>query len=122
MMTEDDVLAFASATMSSLWTLELLLLMRGSRGRLWTVDDLIRELRSSNTAVSEGLAQLGHNGLVIASASGQWQYRPASEQIDGFARELEAIYRAKPATVIRAIVSAPNRKLQILSDAFKIKE
>jgi hypothetical protein len=121
-MTEDEVLAFAAASMSSLWTLELLLLMRDDAGRLWAIEDLIRELRSSSTAVTEGLAELGQNGLVIEPSPGEWRYQPVSDTIDRIVGELAGVYRAKPAAVIRAIVTAPNRKLQILSDAFKIKE
>lgn len=121
-MTEDEVLAFAAASMASLWTLELVLLLRSGADRTWTVEELIRELRSSNSAVCEGLARLSDNGLVAEPASGQWTYQPASEQVETLVSELEAVYRSKPAAVIRAIVSAPNRKLRLLSDAFKLKE
>lgn len=121
-MTEDDVLAFAAASMGSLWSLELLLFLRREEGRARTPDELIRELRSSQTVVADVLRGLQAHGLIAEDAPGRWRYQPMSPQLAQVVDELATIYAVKPAAVIRAIVTSPDRKLRLLSDAFKITE
>jgi hypothetical protein len=38
------------------------------------------------------------------------------------AERIEAVYAAKPMAVAKAIMSAPNDKLRIFADAFKLKD
>jgi predicted transcriptional regulator len=121
-MTEDDVLTFAASSMSSLWSLELLLFLKKGAGQTRTPDELIRELRSSQTVVADVLVALRERGLVAESEPGRWRYQPATDRLDVVVDELEKLFAVKPAAVIRAIVTAPDRKLRLLSDAFKIKE
>jgi hypothetical protein len=121
-MTENDTLAFAAASLSSLWSLELLLYLKRSAGQPRAPDELIRELRSSQTVVTDVLVSLRERGLVAEVEGGHWCYRPSSADINLAVERLEQIYAVKPATVIRAIVSSPDRKLRQLSDAFKITE
>jgi hypothetical protein len=42
--------------------------------------------------------------------------------MDEMVAELEMLYALKPTSVIRKIVTSPSVKLQLLSDAFRIKE
>jgi len=122
MTSEDDALAFASAAIASLWALELLLFLKNRAGRAWSSDELVRELRSSETAIAEALGNLRGSGLVSEPSERQWQYRPPSDAVGEVVDILEGVYRTKPASVIRAIVTAPADKLRLLSDAFRIKE
>jgi hypothetical protein len=120
--TEEDVLAFVGATVKSLWALELLLLMRREQNRAWQTDELVRELRASRVVVREALAALSGAGLMATDEAGQVRYRPASGQLDSFVASAQALYVAKPLAVINAIVSAPNEKLRIFAEAFRLKE
>jgi hypothetical protein len=36
--------------------------------------------------------------------------------------DIERTYAVKPITLVKAIMSAPNQKLRMFSDAFRIKE
>jgi len=119
---EEDVLAFVSATIKSLWVLELLLLMRREGQRSWQTGELVGELRASTLVVREALAALAGAGLVAADEQGFFCYRPASELLDSFVDHAAALYAAKPLAVINAIASAPNEKLRIFSDAFRLKD
>ena len=105
-MTEDDVLAFITNAIGSVWALELLLLLKRDAGRGWGAESLIRELRSSPIAIDDALDRLRTSGLVMQDGAGKYRYQPASPQLDGMASELEEIYAAKPMAVIKAIVAA----------------
>jgi hypothetical protein len=120
-VTEEDVYTFIRDSIGSVWTLEMLLLLRRSNERLWTPADLVRELRSSDTVVAEGLQMLTAAGLVTGTASG-YRYQPASSAQSELVEELQRTYSAKPVTVIKAIMAAPNARLRIFSDAFKLKD
>jgi hypothetical protein len=39
-----------------------------------------------------------------------------------FISEAQSLYRAKPLAVINAIAAAPNEKLRIFADAFRLKD
>lgn len=122
MIPEETVLEFAAALFRSVWALELLLALkrRGKRGS--NPSDIIKELRASRVAVAEALADLVAAGLVVKDDAGNYRYRAATPGVDDMVVELERLYGLKPTSVIRKIVSTPNVKLQILSDAFRIKE
>jgi len=121
MISEDEVLGFAAALFRSVWALELLLALRRARDRAWSADELIKELRSSQVVIAEALNNLVVAGLVVEEEGGRFRYHPATAA-DEMVGELEKLYATKPTSVMREIVSTPNEKLKILSDAFRIKE
>ncbi len=120
MAQEEDVLDFAASSIASIWALELLLLVRQDR-RAWSSAELMRQLRGSDAVIAQCLYRLQGLGL-IAEEAGSYLYRPNSPETDILANELESLYRLKPVTVVSAIANAPQRKLQILSDAFRLKK
>jgi hypothetical protein len=119
---EEDVLAFLSATVKSLWMLELLLLMRHERERPWATGALVMELRASTVIVQDAIAGLIGAGLVAQDDRGLFCYRPASETLDSFVADAQTLYAVKPLAVINAIATAPNEKLRIFADAFRLKD
>jgi len=121
-VTEHDVLTFVSASVKSVWALELLLTIRRQRERAWDAAELVKELRASTVVVREALASLMGVGLVATDDNGLHCYRPATEQLDLFVEGAESLYRVKPLAIINAIVTAPNEKLRIFADAFRLKE
>jgi hypothetical protein len=122
MIPEEQVLEFAGASLQSVWALEILLTLKRDPAKEWTANDLIRELRSSQVGVAEALQNLRSAGLVVETNGQLYRYQPGSAAMDAFVTELVKVYAAKPVAVVRSIVTSPNRKLQILSDAFRIKE
>ena len=117
MISEDAVLSFAAALFKSVWALELLLMLRRGAARAWGADELIRELRSSQVVIAEAL-----NNLVVEEEGGRFRYQGGTPVMEETVAALESLYAAKPTAVIREIVTTPNMKLKILSDAFRIKE
>lgn len=121
MIPEDEILEFAGASFRSVWALELVLLLRRTRDRSWGAAELLKELRSSHVVVVEALNNLIAAGLVVEEDSGRYRYI-ASGRLEQTIGELERFYALKPTLVMRQIVNSPNSKLQILSDAFRIKD
>ena len=50
---EEAILSFLRSSIKSAWALELLLLLHRDRERLWSVQELVRELRGSTALVTE---------------------------------------------------------------------
>lgn len=120
-MVEKEILSFVQAAMRSVWSLELLLFLRRNRQRSWQDGELIRELRGSEMIVSRAIQDMRLVGLAARDENGT-VYLPLSPALENMADEIEKLYAAKPMTVIDAIVKAPDEKLRLFSDAFKLKD
>lgn len=120
-MVEKEILSFVQAAMRSVWSLELLLFLRRNRQRSWQDGELIRELRGSEMIVSRAIQDVRLVGLAARDENGT-VYLPLSPALENMADEIEKLYAAKPMTVIDAIVKAPDEKLRLFSDAFKLKD
>lgn len=79
------------------------------------------ESRSSLTAVVEATTVLNRSGLIAAEAD-HYRYAPATQELEELSSELEKLYSVKPLTVIKAIATAPQDKLQTFVDAFKLRD
>jgi DNA-binding IclR family transcriptional regulator len=122
LVTEDELLKFVQNSIKSVWALEMLLLFRRERQRAWNAGDLVRELRSSDSAVAEALVALHSAGFIAATPEGPYRYEAASAELDEIAVRIEKLYGERPLAMAKAIMSAPNEKLRIFSDAFKLKD
>lgn len=105
-----------------MWAVEVLLLLRRDAARSWRAEDLTRELRSSLLIVADALMSFKKLGLVDEDADRLYQYRPATPELDGLVDELARAYAEAPVAVTEAIFSAPDRKLRLLADAFRLKK
>jgi hypothetical protein len=101
--------------------LELLLFLRRHAERAWSAAELVRELRGSDVVVAQSLAGLLGAGLIVQEASDSYRYAPAGPHFELMAGRLDAAYGQTPNAVVKAILSAPNEKLQTFSDAFRIR-
>lgn len=118
--TDDDVISFARAAVGSVSALELLILLRRDRPKLYRLDELVRELRSSRLAVTQALAHLMNFSLVEELPELGYTYRGGSTELDAVCERLEAEYARKPVTVVRALLEAPDEKLRMFADAFRL--
>jgi hypothetical protein len=121
-VTDEQIFAFLRTHIRSVWALELMLFLARDRGRTWHPNELVREMRSSSVAVSEALRNLQGAGLTAPDADNRYRYSPVSPEVDALARGVEQIYSARPTAVVKAIVAAPDDKLRIFADAFKLKD
>jgi hypothetical protein len=116
------MLAFVRASVTSIWTLELLLFLKRNESQSWSVDTLVRELRGSRLLVTDIAASLQRSGLVAEEAAGAFRFRPASAAVADLVARLERLSAERPVAVRNAIVSAPHDRIQVFADAFKVKK
>jgi hypothetical protein len=113
---------FLRGALRSVWELELLLLLHRLRTRLWTAEELVRELRASVPIVGDALDALQKAGLVARNANEQYQYWPIAPELDQRVDEVAVAYANSPVAVTEAILLAPHRGMRIFADAFKLKK
>jgi hypothetical protein len=121
-VSEGNVIAFIRTHIRSLYTLEVLLLLKRDRARAWKAADLVRELRSSGMAVADALNRLTRAGMVSENSPGHYAFAPASPDHERIAVEIENAYTSMPMSVMKAIVGAPDEKLRAFSNAFRLKD
>ena len=121
-MLPANVDRFLRGTVRSVWELELLLLLRRQRARLWTADELVRDLRASVLIVADSLDSLQKVGLVSRNANEQYQYWPITPELDHLVDDVAAAYASSPVAVTEAILSSPSSSVRTFADAFKIKK
>jgi hypothetical protein len=117
----DDVVAFLNRHITTVWALDLLLLMRQNRARGWGLDELARELRASSQVITRVIPSLVAAGIV-AETEGRFRYAPLQSDMDETIERLEGVYKLLPVTIIRHIALAPHREAQGFADAFKIRK
>ena len=105
----------------TVWALELLLFLKRNGEHVWSVDQLVRELRGSVLLVTENLIQLQRAGLVTAQGTDRYRYLPATPALAGLVDELEKYSAERPFAVRDAILAAPHSRIQLFADAFRMK-
>ena len=112
---------FIRGAFPSVWTLELLLLLKSEPERGWTGQELVDKLRGSDPIVIQGVGALVAGGLVATEEGGTVRYAPASPDIERLVEEAARQYAKRPDAVRRLIVFAGQTGLQAFSDAFKLR-
>jgi len=118
---DDALLAFIGSSIRSVWSLELLLLLRRRAPAAISVDDLVLELRGSKTVVLTSLKHLEHAGLIAHDSNG-FQYAPKRPEAEALVEALAQAHADRPVALIDAIHAGPSKKLQNFADAFRFKD
>ena len=117
----EDVSDFIRSSFRSVWSLELLLLLR-REPRPWPRAEIVAALRASELIVAQSLDSLTASGLVVVDEAGNAAYRPASADLARLADETESLYARSPDAVRRLIVGALPNPLTAFADAFKLRK
>lgn len=117
---DKDLAEFIESSFDSVWSLELLLALFRQPERVWTAEELIAELRSSQVVVRKSIETLLASGLIVAENGEAVRYGPASADQGSLVARLEEEYRIRPAAVRSLIVRSPADKLRIFANAFRI--
>lgn len=117
---DQDLLSFAASSFSSVWALEMLLLLKKDR-RPWREAELVQSLRASELVVSRACSSLFAAGLVAIDADGA-AYHPVNAEAAKRIDRLEALYSARPDAVRRAIVAAGTGGATAFADAFRLRK
>ena len=117
-MSDPGFLGLVRKHIRSVWSLELLLLLRSRPGEAWPPELLVRELRASAGLISGCLQRLQESGLA-AHEGGAWRFAPVSPELERFCDQLAEAYQTRPVALINTI-AAPSQ-VQDLANAFKFK-
>ncbi|HEU0283516.1 MAG TPA: hypothetical protein VFR52_00060 [Sphingomicrobium sp.] len=117
--SDEDVLRFIAASFPSVWALELLLVLKSER-RVWEREELIATLRASDLVVSRALDALVSAGLASLEEKGA-AYLPVNRDVEECVEQVENLYRTRPNSVRRVIVSAGTSSANAFADAFKLR-
>lgn len=122
MATEHDVASFIRGSFRSVWSLELLALLRREPRRSWPHVELVSALRASDLVVRQSLDGLIAAGLVVAEEDGAVRYQPVSPGDDLLVAGAERLYAKSPDKVRRMIISATASGLAAFADSFKLRK
>jgi predicted transcriptional regulator len=117
--SDEDALRFIAASFPSVWALELLLAIKSDR-RPFSRDELVAVLRASDLVVSKAIDALVAAGLVSVERGGV-VYMPVNGEVEAIVNRVEQLYRTRPNSVRRAIVSAGTSSAAAFADAFKLR-
>lgn len=120
---DDDLATFIRGSLRSVWSLELLLLLRRQAPKTLSYPELVRELRASDAVVEVCAQQLETAGLVSREAgAAACRYAPATELLNSLCERLERAQKERPVAVMDAILFGSNERLRNFADAFRFKE
>lgn len=118
MASQHEIESFIRSSFRSVWSLELLLLLK-RQPRCWSRAELVAALRASDLVVSQALHGLVAAGLVAVDAEGAAAYSPFSERVADLVEGAEGLYARSPDAVRRLIVASASG-LAAFADAFRL--
>ena len=121
MAGDDDVSRFIQSSFPSVWSLEVLLLLRREQ-RGCTREELVEALRASDLVINQALDSLVAGGLAALDKGGKATYMPVSDEISALVDKTEDLYVRRPDSVRRMIISASMSGLTAFVDAFRLRK
>jgi hypothetical protein len=120
MASPEDIARFISSSFPSVWSLELLLLLKRQPG-FHSREELIVHLRGSELVVSQALDHLVAGGLAAVDEAARASYLPVSAELALLADGAEDLYTRRPDAVRRLIVAGAAPGLTAFADAFRLR-
>jgi hypothetical protein len=118
----EDVRRFINEYIQTVGALDLLILLQHSPSRMWSLDEIAQELRTSALGVAGFIANFISNGLVTEHEGSKYSYSGAANNLDSVVNSLARQYSIRPVAVVNAIYATPDDKIQTFADAFKFKK
>lgn len=122
MTSDQDLGEFFRATLRSVWTLEVLLLISADDSVRWTPAEIVAALRASDLIVAGALEDLTAGGTIVVEDDGRVRYGPVSTQLRDMIVETRRQYERSPDKVRRMIVRNRSTGLTAFADAFRIRK
>jgi len=119
---DDNLATFIRGSLRSVWSLEMLLLLRRQAPKALSYPELVRELRASDSVVEACAQQLEAAGLVSREPGRACRYAPAADVLNALCERLERAHKERPVAVMDAILFGSNEHLRNFADAFRFKE
>ena len=112
---------FIRSAFGSIWSLELLLVLRQQPDHAWTRAELIAALRASEEVLARSSADLKAAGLIVVDDEERVRYAPASPELDETVIDVAALYASRPTSVRRLIVGGSEDSVASFADAFRFR-
>ncbi len=122
MSDEQQLLSFIRATFLSVWALEVLCFLSKRREQAHSTEELIAELRASESVIGKSVEQLEAGALVVVDDAGAVRFAPPTRDLEFIALDAISLYERRPDQVRRTIVMRPSTGLAAFSDAFKLRK
>lgn len=119
---EERILSWIAGVFRTVWAIEVLSYLARLPGSLHVADELVVELRVSNSVVNQSLAQLASVSLITTDDAGLIRFDPATPELRALAHEAVALYARRPNKVRRTIISHTSPGIAAFSDAFKLRK
>jgi hypothetical protein len=120
MPSRQETSAFIRSAFRSVWSLELMCVLRRAPDRSWSQAELVAAMRSSDLVVQQSVDLLFTAGLVVVDSAECVRYQPANEATERLAAAAEALYVQRPDAVRRMIV-APTSSASLFANAFRLR-
>lgn len=121
MTSREELADFIRSSFRSVWSLELLLLIK-REDRPWTIAEIVAALRASELVVTKCIESLTAAGLVAPESEQEIRFLPASGDLRKLVDETEALYAKQPDAVRRLIIASPaGFSLTDFANAFRWK-
>jgi hypothetical protein len=111
---------FITSAFRSVWSLELLCLVRSRRDHDWSREELIASLRASEQVLARSIEDLVAADLIRAEEN-RIRYAPGSPALDTTVDEVSRLYASRPAFVRRLILGGGEDQLTRFADAFRLR-
>lgn len=122
MSSREQIANFIRSNFRSVWSLELLLLIK-REPRPWTVAEIVTALRASELVVTNSIESLTAAGLVAPESGRSVSFSPASDDLRLLVDETEALYGKQPDAVRRLIVASTSGfSLTDFANAFRWRD
>lgn len=121
-MTDQEVTSFIRTTFRSVWSLELLLLLKLHKDRGWSGAQMVDALRGSELIVSQSVESLLAAGLIVVEPDGAVRYGPATASLAALVGGAETLYGRSPDAVRRAIIAGSSAGLSAFADSFRLRK
>jgi hypothetical protein len=121
MPVDDDLKRFISGSFRSVWSLELLLLLKRDPSP-HDQEAMISNLHGSTLVVSQALDCLVAAGLVSVDEAGRATYQPVTRELASLVDQAEEFYARKPDAVRRLIVVGTATGLTAFAGSFRFRK
>lgn len=121
----DEVRRFIATNIRSVAQLELLLTLRAEPDRWFTAEAVSRSLYMAEEPTVAQLSELESGGLLAKDTSvggPRYRYQPQNEELLRLVDQLAALYHDRRLAITNAIYAGPTERIQIFSDAFRLRK
>jgi hypothetical protein len=117
----DVVIRDVDQYVDSLDALEVVMLLFRDRGRAWSADDVVKELRISVRVARRELDRMRGRGIATEKG-GSYRFDESDVEKAAAVARIAAIYGTRRIELINYVASQTLKRIQSIADAFKLKK